>query len=99
MNGALRSACAKALLAGLAATALLWPSAAAAAQKAARNPDGPAYTRALNLLHAHMAANGIVPTGKIERKGDVFEATATKDGQPVRLLVETASGTVREAQG
>ncbi|WP_207486083.1 hypothetical protein [Arenibaculum pallidiluteum] len=98
MNGKVRSAFRNALLAGLTATALLWPAAAAAAPTGVRNPDGPAYTRALNLLHAHMAANGLVPSGSVERRGEVFEATATKDGQTVRLLVD-ASGTVREAQG
>jgi len=72
--------------------------AALGAKKAANIADEVPYTQALNTLSSYAAGNGFSDLGNVTRQGDRIEATAVKDGKPVKLSIDVKSGAVQEHQ-
>jgi hypothetical protein len=90
MNRYLAAAFAASLMSG-AGAAMAQTPAKAMPMHPVRDQQGDPATRALNLLEA----NGYATFQQFHRVGDHYEAVATKDGKPVTVSVDPATGQVR----
>jgi hypothetical protein len=57
------------------------------------------YTEALNRLAKYVAEHRYSDLSNITRQDGRIEATAVRDGTPIRLSVDVTSGAVQEHQG
>jgi hypothetical protein len=82
-----------------AALALGAASPALAARNAQQAADEVRYTDALNTLSGYAASHRYSDLSNVTRRGDRIEATAVRDGKPVKLSIDVTSGEVQEHQG